>query len=405
MDYLAPIIDYFGKDWLNQQWDSFRQSKLNDNPDKINANNIKIELELHPLIYEGANYQDIYSPNFDLYKIPHDATYKILCHFGRDLLLLQNELAARGNTIKNPLRNWKEFNNHRFMLLVASGYKLLGYKVEFLPPIKINGKKTADLKVSKVSTEYLIECKQKNQGEEDNYRHPAAARIAENLNEFYLSKRIQGLTVAIDSYDVLEKFEVELIKLIKIHILANVFKKEPVIFEINGCKVEVSFFYTSTKLDLLNILEEERNIKKIAHITRTEDAFVVVDSKNTNLLLLNKKRKEDEIPLDPLVNANLKEKGGNKLIAYYDMGRSYESWTDTIAERIWNDLNDGKYTFENIDCLFTSQTLPLYKNKQVIYQPNMRCVGRISKIGGNPKDLNLLGFQGDTGMDTYFVDL
>lgn len=52
----------------------------------------------------------------------------------------------------------EKYEGNRFVLLVAAGYKLLGYEVKILAIDPRN--KTPDLLVKKNQQEYLIECKQ-----------------------------------------------------------------------------------------------------------------------------------------------------------------------------------------------------------------------------------------------------
>ncbi len=402
MDYIKCVSDYFGESWLDSNWESFRQSRINSIAEILTAAEIKADLDLHPLIYDIANYQDISSSHVDLRRIPQDSTYRLLCHLGRDIDLLHNELGERGNKLKHSLCQQKEFNSHRFTLLVAAGFKLLNYKIEFLPEVK--GKNTADLKVTYGSREYFVECKQRNQDVADRERYLCTGEYQEHLFNLFRQLGITNLLIDIEATGNIDTYKNTLLKLLVLYIRVNIYEKKPLEWDVDGNKVIIKFFYTDSKPELLNILEQERNIKMITHVTRTEDAFCAVDLKNKNIILLNKNSKEDDPQIDNLYNANLKEKGNSKLIVYYDMGRSYESWTDKIGSMIYKDLNENNYAFENIDLLVTCQTMPKYRNNEVIIKPDFRGVGKISKIGGNPADLRLFGFQGDTGMDHYFIN-
>ncbi len=133
--YYQYVLDFFGEDWFQSNWKDFT-SKRNKYPqDSLNREIVINELGLHPLLSEVFRYQkDTTINNLDFDRItPASGSDFIFQHLGRDLSLLKEEIEARGKQIQKDLKSPFSYENHRFNLMVAAGYKLLGFKVEFVP--------------------------------------------------------------------------------------------------------------------------------------------------------------------------------------------------------------------------------------------------------------------------------
>lgn len=398
--YIKVIHDFYGSAWLNEQWKKFLMFKSNDDPDNIDSKQIEAELKMHPLMYMLANYLGD-SKLVDLNKpfSETDGMYQVLLHLGRDIELLSFEISQRGSKLKLDLLKPNEFNSHRFMLLIAAGYKILGYKVEFIP--QKQGHKMPDIHVWKSEKQdFVIECKQRDQNKADFERYLFTAVLAEKIFPILKAKNIKKITIEIYADLKLEPHKDVLEKIIRIAIACGRF--EPIYLE--NEKIKILFYNTDSRGNYDQILYSERNINKVTYVSRCEDAFVAADCKNSNVIFLDKEIKEEKVLTDLLIDANLKEKDGKKLIVYYDLGRSYESWVEIIVKKLFENRTTGLDVYPNIDCLFACQTMEKYKEGKIFYQPFFTSTARLSSMGGDPQQLELVGLQGDTGIDHYFLE-
>lgn len=394
--YVKELQDFFGQAWFDKEIHNFKKDSVSVPEDVIDSEQIRRELELHPLIYTLINYVgDAKSINFD--RLPDDGTYQVLLHLGRDLELLAKEIRQRGTKIKDALLRPNEFNSYRFMLLVAAGYKMLGYKVEILPE---KSHKTADLAVYKSpNQDYLVECKQRNQNMADCERYNQTAVLAEYLFPLFKANKITHLTLEVHSDVKLHDYLDLLKKIITVSIRCG--RYEPVNLEAG--RIRVLFFDTKTKGNLHQILENERNIRKVTYISRCEDAFVAADCVNCNVVQLDKDVKEEALITSLLEDANMKEKDRRKLVVYYDLGRAYSTWVEKATKTVFEERTKQNDCYPNIDCLFACQTMEKFIGGQIFFQPSFTCTAKVSSMGNNIETLDLLGFQGNTGMDSYFI--
>lgn len=393
-NYVKYLNIAFEKTWLENLWKDYRKYLVTTDPNLIDLNQVKYELNLHPLIKDIAPHLDINKDEVDLDKISNNPTFNILNLLGRDIYLLKDEIMARGKRFINDLQKANEYESQRFTLLIAAGYKLLGYKVEFLPT---NDNKTADLHVWNEVADYIVECKMRNQSQSDKDRYILVTEAAIELFKMFVANNIKDTTVQIILEKDIQLNNGFLLQSLVVTILnAPIFKHT---FDHLGDTVNVKVFKTTDKL--LKMLGDDLNINKISYMGRALDTINGIDRQNRNVLIINKKVKESDLYLDLLNDANMKEKQNRKLIVYYDLGRGYDNWPQSIAKKVFDDINNNISLFPNIDCLFTLQSLPKYRDGLVILEPSIHYVGQKSKLGDAPDKLNLFGVQGDTGIENY----
>ena len=135
------------------------------------------------------------------------------------------------------------------------------------------------------------------------------------------------------------------------------------------------------------------------------DDYFFSSSVHGNAILLNK-NVEESVPrnlYDLLQDANLKQKGNGKLLAYVDMGRGLNDWTESLANTLKEELQNKQDNYPNIDGFVIMQSpLRILPSREIVTQPSTFVVGKKSKIGADPEEINIPGLQGETGLDNYF---
>lgn len=395
--YHQIVIEFFGEEWFQENWKHFCEVRKKFEKGSFNKEITELELSLHPLLEEVFRYQSGYEGLLDFDKIPDlgPADF-IFSHLGRDLELLKNEISSRGNKIKDDLKEPDQFESHRFNVLVAAGFKLLGYKVNFIPTGK---EKRPDLLVEN-KTKLLIESKQRNQSISDKDRYSFFGVITE---EFLPLLRAQNLSDIQLNIELKSDAKLSSIKAqILIDILNLILKNE----KNANDEYSISIHKFSDNKPLLKLLLDGGHFREYPVYTRTEDGFLASDPINKNVVWLNKSINPDKIPsaiYEELYDANSKVKNGEKLIVYLDLERGYSDWVEKLSQHILDNMDEYLKDLPNIDAYVISQTPLKYLGKSTIIQPTFNFIGEKSKWSDTPDALNIFGFQGHTGMDDYLI--
>ncbi len=401
-DYYTKVIKYFGEDWFNNQFEEFLTNRQKYPKDGLNKEIVELEIKLHPLVMDVIRPQatDAKKIKWDDVKKSVVANYEIM-HLGRDLSLLESEIKARGDKIRVDLINPLRYENHRFNIFVASGYKLLGYEVTFVPSSSKKGK-TPDLYVTKRNKSFYIECKQRDQRMADVKRFTYLAKIAEQIFLILRSKRIN--ICFIDFRITKDNITDELYKLLVKKIYRNDLKS----FVFNK-EISINIRSVTTLPYLVNLLKNNGHYDEKIVFTTFEDGFIASDPLTTNTIYINKSGSDRTVPLgiyDLLLDANNKNKDGEKLLTYLDFGKADSIISEKLAFEIKEKLKKGYDPYPNIDGLFILQTIrKILEDRQVIIKPNVFAVAKKSKLGSDPIALELFGLQGSTGIDKYLLPI
>ncbi len=393
--YYKNVIDYFGSSWFDSAWKEFREIRNKFSNDSFSSEITKLELSLHPLHRDIFTWQDLSKGYLDFDKIPQKSASDFnLSHLGRDLELLSEEIKQRGSHIKHDLLDPVAYENHRFTLLVAAGYKKLGFTVEFVPASSSKGK-TPDLLVNDT---YFIECKQRNQQSSDDSRYRFFGELVETYFGILRVKGINNYFLNIEDNGSVESHK----NIIDTIIRRKIFRNQTIP---NTKNTRVSLTRATDFPDLIKILKEFGHFLKAPVFTRTEDAFIASDPKLMNLFMLNKNINVAELSksvFSLLTDADSKDKKNKKLIVYIDLGRAPSEWIANLADYLYKGV--GVHAYKNIDAFVVCRTPILYTESRTEIRPNFNIIGHTSRLGDTPDKLNLFGFQGHTGMDGYFID-
>lgn len=397
--YYAPVISYFTQAWFDEGWKKFCLVRNKYSKGSYAQEILKLELGMHPLQKEVFRYQGTYANGLDFGKIPvGGASDFIISHLGRDLDLLKNEISARGDKIRNDLLIPENFESTRFVLLVAAGYKLLGYEVEFLPIGR--GAKTPDLLVKRNQREYLIECKQRNQDAADKNDYLFFGKLVE---KYLPLLGFRGVTDTLVDIQVFFRLNAQIEQEIDLGLSRLIWRNQKTKC-VNKFKIEK--FSATSNPGLMSLLQSSGHFKNVPVFTRTEDMYIASSPLSKNVIVMTKNSKEDKIPssiYSELFDANKHDKKGKKLIVYYDFGRGFSEWTNILGIKTFEEYKEVGQKLKNIDLFVYCQTLLKYKGATTEVRPTFNFVGDRTKIGGTPDQLNLFGFQGRTGMDAYIM--
>jgi hypothetical protein len=398
--YHQSVIDYFGKDWFEEGWKKFCEIRSKHPKGSFAQEILELELNLHPLQKEIFRWQGpSYAGDLDFSKIPlGGASDFIFSHLGRDLELLKEEIKMRGHSIKRDLLIAENYEGNRFVLLVAAGYKLLGYEVEFLPMDPHF--KTPDLLVKMDQQKYLIECKQRNQEIADKDEYLFFGKLAETFLPLLRMRQKQDILIDVQIFmpsnpQIKKEIEIEINK----QIWRNQKSKD-------FSKFRVGIFKASSSPGLIDLLQSSGHFQNVPVFTRTEDMYIASDPLSKNVIAMNKRVKEEKIPsntYEELFDANKHNKGSKKLIVYYDFGRGFTAWADNLGKQTFNEYKDVEKKLGNIDLFVFLQTLLKYKGMSTEVRPTFNFIGNKEKMEGTPDQLNLFGMQGHTGMDSYII--
>lgn len=400
---MNSLIDYvnifFGQPWIRENWRQYLDTRGDDSPTKFTSESVIEEISLHPLLYLGADSQDIKTGIFDFNKIPNDSgNYSTLLYLGRDLMLLEAEIKARGGKIKNSLKRISEYDSTRFCILIATAYKLLGHKVEFLPE-KEN--KMPDLLVTNGNIQFVVECKQRNQRQSDKERYEMFIKIVSSIRPLLIKKKLKDLSLEIkinvNKNNLLDEVNQEVMRSISSGSYKPIANK---LFTVKFAKAHLRSHYDQ-------FVNNPDNVNNVVYFTRAENSFLFTDPSNQNLILINKHYAEDLLPnnlYELIVDANNKSKNGNKLILHYDFGISDSDWVNIVANKIYKEISNNIIRYENIDLFVFSQTMPRNIDHQIVFKPDFKTIGRKSNLTDIPLK-TLVGQQGETGMDSYLDDL
>lgn len=397
--YHQTVIDYFGQDWFEENWNTFCEIRSKHPKGSFAQEILKLELDLHPLLKEVFRWQGSYSNKLDFNKIPiGGASDFIFSHLGRDLDLLKEEIKERGGNVKRDLLSPEKYEGNRFVLLVATGYKLLGYEVKILAIDPRN--KTPDLLVKKNQQEYLIECKQRNQEVSDKEEYLFFGQLAEKYMPLLALKSMKDILFDIQAFvDLTTQLQQEIDKEITRQIWRNQKSKD-------FSKFKVRILKASSNPELIALLQSSGHFQNVPVFTRTEDMYIASDPDTKNVIAMNKGAKEDKIPsntYEELFDANKHNKGNKKLIVYYDFGRGFTTWTDSLGKQTFHEYREVEKELKNIDLFVFCQTLLKYKGITTEVRPTFNFIGDKKKMEGTPDQLNLFGIQGHTGMNSYII--
>jgi hypothetical protein len=395
--YHQIVIEFFGEEWFQTSWKHFCEVRKKFEKGSFAKEITELELSLHPILREVFRYQSGYDGILDFDKIPNlGPTDFILSHLGRDLELLKDEICARGNKIKDDLKEPDQFESHRFNVLVAAGYKLLGYRVEFIPTGK---DKRPDLLVED-KIKLLIESKQRNQSISDKDRYSFFGDLTEEFLPLLRTKSFYDTQLNIELKGDTKLSSIK--ERIKVDIKELVLKNK----KSTSNEYNISINKLSDNKSLLKLLLDGGHFREYPVYTRTEDGFLASDPVNKNVVWLNKNISPDKIPsaiYEELYDANSKVKNGEKLIVYLDLERGYSDWVEKLSQHILDNMDEYLKDLPNIDAYVISQTPLKYLGKSTIIQPTFNFIGEKSKWSDTPDVLNIFGFQGHTGMDGYLI--
>lgn len=399
--YYQIVIDFLGWEWFDSSWKSFQKKRKKYPQDSLDPEVTQLEIQLHPLLKEVFRHQDLSFDTLDFTRIPQKCLADImLTYLGRDLELLCKEIKQRGNKIKKSLQDAIKYEGHRFTLLVAAGYKLLNYKIEFIPSSSRKGK-TADLKVVDMQDrKYLIECKQRNQRLSDRQRITFLARIAEKIFPLLRTFNYSDILINIEakgSFNDVGSLISELTRRISTGNFNEFQSKQNII--------KIVFARISKNLQIRNLLINSGHLQGKPATTTTPDYFFT--SEGNNAIFLNKDVDPDFLPqnvYDLLEDANKKNRNRERLLVYFDVGTGMGEWCETLALQIKRKFKENKNAYPNIAGVVICHTLPeIDLDRKVIFNPRLFMVGFKSRLGGLPKNLNLFGAQGKSGLDGYLI--
>jgi hypothetical protein len=395
--YHQTVIEFFGEEWFQENWRYFCEVRKKFEKGSFNKEITELELSLHPLLKEVFRYQSGYEGALDFDKIPDlgPADF-IFSHLGRDLELLKNEINSHGNKIKEDLKEPDQYESHRFNILVAAGYKLLGYKVEFIATGK---DKRPDLLVEN-ETKLLIESKQRNQSISDKDRYRFFGEVTEECLPLLRAKNLHDIQLNIELKGDTKLSSINEQVLIDIRNLISKNKKS------TNAEYSIGINKLSDNKSLLKLLLDSGHFREYPVYTRTEDGFIASDPINKNVVWLNKSVSPDKIPsaiYEELYDANSKVKNGEKLIVYLDLERGYSDWVERLSQHILDNMDEYLRDLPNIDAYVISQTPLKYLGKSTVIQPTFNFIGEKTKWSDTPDVLNIFGFQGHTGMDGYVL--
>jgi hypothetical protein len=397
--YYKNVIEFFGIEWFQTEWEKFRNIHSNVHNNSFSSNLILHEISLHPLIADVFIDQNFENEQIDFNLIkPNSPSDFNLTHLGRDLDLLKTEINERGLLIKKDLLKPEEYESHRFTLMVAAGYKIEGYKVLFVPTS--SEVKRADLLVSNNTVNFYIENKRINQQASDQQRYEYFADLVDNTLNLLRLRKYYNTVVGVDAKGDINNYS----KIIENAIFRKIWRNQD-LKETKNLAVKFSALKFNSELYLM--LKRLGHFQKYPIYTRAEDFLIASDPVNKNVILLNKNVLPDEIPsrvLALLGDANSKIKDDKKLIVYFDIGRGMSSWISNISDFLVSTVNNSRDDiFPNIDAFVLSQASLKHIGGIVQIRPNFNIIGNTKKLGGNPEVYNLFGFQGHTGMDNYLI--
>lgn len=393
------VIDFFGLDWFESSWQDYRELVEKEDSRTFSTKIILKEIMLHPLLTDVFAHQNKNEEKLDFSRIkPNSPADFHFAHLGRDLQLLQEEISKRGSHIKKDLLDSNAYESHRFNLIVAAGYKIEGYNIEFIPSSP--EEKRADLFVSGAKGEFYIENKRANQNISDLPRYEFFSNLIEEVMSLLRFRKVNNLVIGIDAKGNIDKHKKTINEAINKKIWRN--QKFQEIQDLN-----IKFSILDERAELFNFLKRQNHFRQKPMYTRSEDFLIASDPINKNIILLNKDVHQDEIPnrmKDLLEDANSKIKKDKKLIVYFDIGRGMKEWNGTISDYLYEKMsNSDGGEFSNIDTFVICQTALQHLGDLVQIRPNFNILGSIKKLGGKPEDFNLFGFQGHTGMDDYLL--
>lgn len=400
--FLAKVIEHFGYDWFSQQWEEFRIKRNNYEKNSLNKEVVLLELGLHPLVKEIIKYQDLSSSDIDYSKIPNKSLGHIdIQYLGRDLELMDKEIKERGGRLIKDLKQPSGYDNHRFNLLVATGYKQLGYDVQFVPSSSKNGK-TPDLHISKNGNSFYIECKQRDQFASDKNRFGLVAQISEELFQFLRSFNFLYLGIRID---ILKGNSVVDVQQITKTIKEQLIRRDLSPIDLKQDGVTISFFDIKNNSKILKLLKDTGHMDGQIVFTSAEDFYFSSDPNTHNSFFVNKNIGET-LPLNIyslLEDANSKNTSEESLVVYLDLGRGFPEWGDKLVDEVISQWNNNLDDYPNIAGLVVIQTLPrIMQSSEIIIHPCPRFVGRLSKLGITATNtIEFFGNQGTTGIDGY----
>ena len=395
-DYYQKVINSFTPEWINSEWLKFKDKRAAFSPKALGKEIVSLELRLHPLFKLVINYQDMKSNELDFSKIPERCLADLeLMYLGRDLMLLEEEMALRGNKLIKDLKQAGNYSNHRFTLLTAAAFKKEGYEIEFVP--ESSKEKRADLFVKR-EYDFYVECKQRNQHASDIKRFELLALLSEKVFSALDLLRYNTISLKIDIIDEKQINETQMLEDLTSRIARGNFSV------IQNNAYTITFFNLNQQPEVRNLLLSAGHLRGKIVFTVADDYFFS-SSVSGNAILVNKSV-GNSIPRNLyslLQDASLKQKNGGKLLVYVDVGRGINDWAETLARSLKDGLEKNQDQYPNIDGFVVMQSpFKILPSRNIVTQPNVFVVGRRSKIGTDPETLSLPGTQGETGLDNYF---
>jgi len=254
--------------------------------------------------------------------------------------------------------------------------------------------------VKKNQQEYLIECKQRNQEVSDKEEYLFFGQLAEKYLPLLSLRGTKDILLDIQIFvDLATQIKQEVDKEINRQIWRNQKTKD---FR----KFRVGILKASSSPGLIALLQSSGHFRNVPVFTRTEDMYIASDPATKNVIAMNKSAKEDKIPSNTygeLFDANKHNKGNRKLIVYYDFGRGFTAWTNSLGKQTFNEYKEVEKELKNIDLFVFCQTLLKYKGTTTEVRPTFNFIGDKKKMEGTPDQLNLFGIQGHTGMNSYII--
>jgi hypothetical protein len=345
-------------------------------------------------------HQENYDVPLDFNRIyPLGSSDFIFSHLGRDLELLSDEISIHGDRIRKDLLAPENYEANRFTLIIAAGYKLLNYKVEFIAATSSKEKRADLLIQGKII--FLVEAKQRNQAFSDKERYSFFGKLTERFLPLLhqLNRKDIFLNIEIKYGAELKTIEKSLFEDIRKLIWRN--QKST-----NG-NYKITLNNLSSHRDFKKILLEGGHLREYPVFTKTEDGFIASDPINQNVVWLNKsinpKTKFPNAFYSLLEDANAKTKNGNRLLLYLDLERGSSDWVDQIAKDILEDMDTYSKDYPNIDGYVISQIPLKFLGKTTIIQPTFNFIGKKSTWSDEPDPTKFFGMQGHTGMDDYLI--
>lgn len=392
--YCKVVSDFFEASWIEKEWNKYLLQKSKFTSSNSIKEAVFVDYDVHPLLTHlfkwwlmvpEMNEVSIAVPNNT------DSSF-IICHLGRDLELLVNEISKRGNQIRDELRVPSKYDSLRYTLLIAAGYKLNGFEVEILGRSK---KKIPDLFVKKSEHQFYIECKRRNQKEADRKIYSIFLHVVEKYLPQMEKNKLRKLHLEIRANLNIEDKEDEfLINLDKFwHTSENL-----------SDKYEVTIYDQSQNGRFREMMKELGHFNGRIMFSRAPNQFIASEPIGENIISLELSFKNKKIPpavFGELIDANKHQKGEDKLIVYYDFGDGRTEWITMISDQAYEEFDDPDIS--NIDAIVFSNTSTTHLERSKTYEPNFYLIGDIERLDIPGKKIDLFGLSGKAGFDSYII--